>query len=376
MTRIERSWATIANKPIDRFPTYIPAISCAVASQILGRPAHTGCGSLRYKEVLAWSRGERAHEDFEQQLLIDVRDIYRALDIDVYRMPWRMNQRPTRAIDDFTFLFGDEKGPHAVWHYDVEADDFSPINIVKPDLPPEELLRREVEAGEANIASSLAATESAVREHLALCESVGTEFFTVAGFGGIVVGIDEDDMLNLVGEPQLMARRLMLQAQRVIRAAEMLAQSSWPAILAGGGDLAGNDGPMYSPAAFREVVLPAYRFALARCNALGVHYYFRSDGNLWPITDMLFLEAQTPGYGEVDRDAKMTVAALRKRYPNVVLWGQVSSNFLGRATPQQVKEECRRILDETGGTGYFHGCSNAIVKGTPVENVLAMFEVR
>ena len=47
---------------------------------------------------------------------------------------------------------------------------------------------------------------------------------------------------------------------------------------------------------------------------MGVHYYFRSDGNLWPLMDMLFSEAACPGYGETDRDAQMTVAAVRERY--------------------------------------------------------------
>ena len=156
----------------------------------------------------------------------------------------------------------------------------------------------------------------------------------------------------------------------------MLAASPWPAVLLAGGDMAGNDGPIYSPAAFRAVVLPAYTFALKRLNAAGAHYVFRSDGNLWSVADMLFNEARVPGYGEVDRDASMTVGQLRKRFPKLTLWGQVSSNFLARATVQQVKDECRRILDESGGTGYFHGCSNAIVKGTPPENVIAMLEVR
>ncbi len=42
-------------------------------------------------------------------------------------------------------------------------------------------------------------------------------------------------------------------------------------------------------------------------------------------------------------------------------------------TPAQVHDEVRRIIDESGGTGYFHGCSNAILQGTPLENVEAMF---
>ena len=61
---------------------------------------------------------------------------------------------------------------------------------------------------------------------------------------------------------------------------------------------------------------------------------------------------------------------------DLVVWGNVSSAFLQRATAAQVKEECRRILGESGGTGCFQGCSNAILIGTPPANVEVMFSVR
>jgi predicted phage tail protein len=50
--------------------------------------------------------------------------------------------------------------------------------------------------------------------------------------------------------------------------------------------------------------------------------------------------------------------------------------MLAEAKPAAIKDECHRILDENGPSRYFHACSNAIVQGTPVENVLAMYAVR
>jgi hypothetical protein len=41
-----------------------------------------------------------------------------------------------------------------------------------------------------------------------------------------------------------------------------------------------------------------------------------------------------------------------------------------------VREQALASLTEAGGRGYFQGCSNAIVTGTPVENVRVLFEVR
>jgi uroporphyrinogen-III decarboxylase len=72
----------------------------------------------------------------------------------------------------------------------------------------------------------------------------------------------------------------------------------------------------------------------------------------------------------------MTIASLRLRFPRLVIWGNMSSGFLQHATADQVREEGRRLVEESGGTRYFHGCSNAIVTGTPSANVEAMFSVR
>ena len=158
--RHRRCLDAIAGRPADRAPSYLPAISCSVSSQILGRPAHTGTASLHYTEVLAWWNGEAAHAEFEAKLVEDLVAIHRAL------------------------------------------------------------------------------------------------------------------------EPGLVRLKLMLQADGGIWCAEALAASGLPRVMLGGGDMADNRGPVYSVKCFREIVLPAYRHLLARCAELGIHYAFRSDGNL------------------------------------------------------------------------------------------------
>jgi uroporphyrinogen-III decarboxylase len=192
----------------------------------------------------------------------------------------------------------------------------------------------------------------------------------------IAVGLQPEDLMPLAEEPDLVLRKLMVQAEAVIRSAEALAASGLPRVMLGGGDMADNRGPVYSVKCFREIVLPAYRRLLARCAELGIHYAFRSDGNLWPVADLLFGEAGCPGYGETDRDAGMKLGELRKRFPHLVVWDNVPSSLLQRGTARQVEEECRRILDESGGTGDFHGCSNPTIIGTPPKNIEAMFSVR
>lgn len=370
MTPQQRCAAAITGQTVDRAPTYIPGIACEVASRILGRPVHTGSGSLRYAEARAWMRGEAAHEDFAAQLLVDLDELFTRLRIDVFRMPWRDGGSPAKQLDDRTFVYGDPDGDHTVMCYCPETDDFGPVAQVCVDPRPfAERFRASMDGWEA-----VPPKVELPAEHIMLCERFGGRYFVVCNGGGIGIGWEPDMMILLALEPELVRRTVALQARSALAFGQALAASSWPRVLVAGGDLAGNDGPFYSPAAFRQVMLPELRQAFHALREWGVHYIFRSDGNLWPVAGMLFGDAGCPGYGEVDRECGMTVAGVRARYPEVVTWGNMSVHLLQQATEAEVREMARRLLAESEGTRYFHAPSNAILTGTPVENVYAFFE--
>ncbi len=374
--RPQRCLNTLGCRPVDRAPFHVPAIACSVSSAILGRSVHTGTGSLRYAEVAAWARGEAAHAEFEARLYDDVVAVHRALDVDVLRMPWRMNERPDAQLDEFTFRFGPESGEHTLWQYHPAAADFSPVYQSPRTQSAEARLRAEIAQLEARAADSAAAAQASIAEALMLCRQYGREFMVRSVGAGIGIGYDPDDLELMVTMPELFRRKVLLQADHAIAVGRAIVAAGLPPVMSGGGDLAGTQGPIYSPAMFRAVVLPGYVKALTALNRMGVHYYFCSDGNLWSLMDMLFGEAGIPGYGETDRDATMTVAAIRARFPQLVIWGNVSSSLLMHGTPAEVREQAHASLAEGGGRGYFQGCSNAIVHGTPVENVLAMLDER
>ena len=373
---MKRCVATLGCLEVDRAPLYTPAISCGVASAILGRPAHTGTGSLHYAEVAAWADGEGAHAEFEARLLEDLVAVHRALDLDVLRMPWRMNVRPDGRLDKYTFRFGPESGEHTIWQYQPATADFSPIFQSPRVDSPEIRLRKEIARMEATAAEPQAAAQAEIASTAELWRRFGSEFFVIGATVHIGVGLDPEDLELMMAEPELVRQKCLLQAEHAIAVGRALRATGCPPVIFGGGDLAGNQGPFYSPAMFRELVLPGYVRALTALNRMGVHYFFRSDGNLWPLMDMLFAEAGCPGYGETDRDATMTVAAVRARFPQLVIWGNVSSSLLARGTAAQVREQAQAALAEAAGHGYFQGCSNALIQGTSLENVRAMFSVR
>ena len=176
-------------------------------------------------------------------------------------------------------------------------------------------------------------------------------------------------------EPGAVGDILDCQLEVALAQAEGIAARGIKVVL-GGGDMADKNGPMYSPRMFRELLLPRLKTFSARCQELGLHYVWRTDGNIWLVSDMVFLEAGVPGYGEVDYDASMQMGRIRQRYPDLVVWANASADVLRRRSPAEVYDHCMQILKGSQGTGYFHGCSNAVLPGTPPENVWAMMRAR
>lgn len=374
MTRHERCLAAIEGHQVDRPPRYIPAIACELSSRILGRPVHSGTGSLHYAETCALARGPNAHADFVSALFEGLAELGRELDLDVYRMPWRQKTPPTRQIDETTFLFGDPDGDREIHAYMPETGDFGLVKTIHPNpVDPIEQLRIGVEKGEADLAAGRFGLIELDPDHVRICEQFGQEFFIPCNGGEITLGYSEEVFMATLTHPDLLRRYLMLQAERGLALGRALAASTWPKVLLGGGDMAGNEGPFFSPATFRAVHLPAIRHLALGLRELGIHYVWRTDGKLWSVMDMIFVEAGCPGYGEVDRDAGMTTALVRETYPDLVLWNNVSSPDLRYKSADWVRTESARCIAESGGTRYFHGCSNALIMGTPVENVRSLF---
>jgi len=142
-------------------------------------------------------------------------------------------------------------------------------------------------------------------------------------------------------------------------------------VMLGGGDMASYKGPMYSPKAFRELIVPRLKRAVDACHEHGKYYFFASDGDLWPIADDLF--PIVDGFYEIDRRAGMDLKLLRERYPHLTLIGNISSHTLHLGTKEEVIEETLSCIEAAKEYGsIIVGCSNLIVSQTPEENLLAM----
>jgi uroporphyrinogen-III decarboxylase len=194
--------------------------------------------------------------------------------------------------------------------------------------------------------------------------------------GALGIGFPMDQVVWLeatVLEPGLLCEYFLFQTENAAKHIQFLRKQGYR-FINGGADIATGTGPVVSPGAFQAIFVPALRRLADECRKHGMMYCYRTDGNTWKIADSLFLDAGIQAYGEVDRDASMTVGRLRSRYPGIFILGNVSSAALSTCSEEEIRRETRATLEEAGGSHYIAGPSNAVVHGTPVNNLLAMID--
>ena len=140
-------------------------------------------------------------------------------------------------------------------------------------------------------------------------------------------------------------------------------------------DMAYNTGPMFSPASFERVFLPAYRRMVNTYKQAGAKYvFFHSDGDIRLMLDML-VDAGIDGINPVEPRANMKVIELRKRYPGLILAGGMdNTGTLIDGPIEKIQAETRQIIDVARDGGVLIG-SGSIGPEISLENFTAYHEV-
>ncbi len=370
----ERVLAAFEHRKTDKVPIYQAGFSSQAASHILGRPGYVGGGVQQWREAAALWNGPDAHKEYLERCKRDAHDLVTILDLDMVRASyWRMNIKPTRKIDDHTFLYGD---PEKMWHV-MRFDPVTELYQIVERSPQKERtledLEREVAASEKAIAN-YQPSEAAYAESVDAMKSF-PDRAVPGGSVGVNINYREHLWLEAVAlRPDLVRRTFEVQAERGARCAPVMAKVGLR-FIHGGGDFCSNAGPFYSPKVFHELTLPALKKVSDACHKHGLFHMFASDGNLWPVADDLFGAAGVDCFYEIDCRAGMHLDKLRRRFPHLTLMGGINSYTLHRGTKDEVVAETLGALDAAKEFGsIIVGCSNQIVAGTPPENLFAMIE--
>ena len=143
-----------------------------------------------------------------------------------------------------------------------------------------------------------------------------------------------------------------------------------------GGDIAMQKTLFMSPATWRKHFKPRDARILNEAKKRGIrHFYFHTDGNLWPVMDDLI----EIGFDIIDpiQPECMDPYEVKQRWGSrITMWGTVSvRTTLPVGTPAEIR---RLVHERIRGCGHDGGFvlapANVIMYDTPIDNVLAMFD--
>ncbi|MEW6357176.1 MAG: uroporphyrinogen decarboxylase family protein [Planctomycetota bacterium] len=376
----DRVLAAFEHRPYDKVPHYQGGLSSRIGSEVLGRPdAHCGGGIQQWRESVALWNGPDAHREYVERCKQDAMDIIRKLDLDFVRPSyWRMGEKPTERLDEFTFVYGDRsKGAYRIMRVGPETE----LYQIVEQQPPKgettvEAIEKSIEASERAL-TNYTVGDNAFADNREAMKVFGHERAVPGGGVGLGIPYKDPIWLELIAlRPDLVGRYLDVHAAHAVKNIEFQAKINMGfRFLQGGGDFASNKGPFYSPRAFHELMLPRLKKISDACHKHGMFHLFASDGNLWPVADDLFGASGVDGFYEIDSVAGMDLGKLRDAFPHLTLMGNISSGVLHRGSKEDVVKEtmyCLQVAKEKGSC--IVGCSNQIVSQTPPENFWAMIE--
>jgi uroporphyrinogen decarboxylase len=145
-----------------------------------------------------------------------------------------------------------------------------------------------------------------------------------------------------------------------------------------GDDFGTQKGPFFSPAMYRDMIVPyqkRYHDAIrARTDAMIFHH---SCGSVYRLLeDMIDTGVQILNPLQHSA-AEMDLATLKKEFGDVLVFhgGIDVQTILPFKTPDEIRDEVKRVLDIMApGGGYILAPSHNIQEDTPPDNVVAMFE--
>jgi len=357
----------------DRVPRYEQTVCSRIASELMGRPMHTGGGRIRFEETAARYEGEEVWAEYARQLLADVGDLIRELDFDIARAPWRHSARPAQKLAERTFRYEDrENDLWSVSRYDEGSEVFDQIDsaVRQEGIP---AIERTVRALEGATEKARPPRAEDYADLFEVARRAGGDRFVPSSDGMLMIPPDTPWLEACATRPDLVERYLDCQMEQALRTIPHLPGFGIHGLWAGG-DFASNAGPIYSPAMFRRFLLPRLRKVTAAAHRAGLVYLFRTDGNIWPVAQELLVDSGVDGYGEIDIDAGMELPEIKRQFPHLTLWGGIScGSTLVFDRPEQIREKVREVMEECApGGGLIFGSSNAVHDGVPTENFVAM----
>ena len=139
-------------------------------------------------------------------------------------------------------------------------------------------------------------------------------------------------------------------------------------------DFGFNKGPFISPRHFGEFVAPYLAEIVGTVHDLGRKALLHSDGDINKLLDQIYATG-VDGYQSVDPQGHMDIRAVRERFPDWILMGNVHCGMLQDTDEQKIRESVQYCMKHGGvGKKYIFSTSNCIFQGMPTESYRIMLD--
>ena len=185
----------------------------------------------------------------------------------------------------------------------------------------------------------------------------------------------ENLMLKMFDDPGFVHDLARMIRDYNLAQLEMLAEAGLSVLIVED-DIADKNFPLIAPDQFREFVNPYNRAVVEKAHALGLKVIRHSDGNLWPLLDIL-LDTGYDGLNPLEPQAGMNLKKVKDYCGDrLCLLGNIDCiDLLPNGTPQQVEEAVKQAINDAGqGGGLIICSSNSLHPGVNPDNCIAMFE--
>ena len=135
-----------------------------------------------------------------------------------------------------------------------------------------------------------------------------------------------------------------------------------------GGDIAGRNGPLFSPKLYRELLMPHHRRIFSYFNERGLPTLYHGDGDNRLVLEDL-IEAGVRALHPLEAKAGMDLRELkRKVHGRLVLFGGIDVRALG-GTKEEVEREIRsKVPVAMAGGGYIYCVDHSVAPTVSLEN--------
>ena len=182
-------------------------------------------------------------------------------------------------------------------------------------------------------------------------------------------------LMAIVTEPELVRGLVEMSVTFNLELAKEVAARG-AKIVYTGDDYAYNKGPLLSPRHFREFFYPGLCRVMRGYKELGLYVIKHTDGNLWPIIDMI-IDSGIDCLDPIDPQAGMDLGRVKQLYgQRIALKGNVDcAQLMSFGTPGEVAAATREAMRIGGaGGGYILSSSNSIHSGVKPENYRALLD--